>query len=298
MDTFPIYEISSFEAAEVIGARKKFWYTENGDSFLFKIGRENTGENWAEVVSSQLARMIDLPHASYDFAKQENVLGVRTKSITAGGELRHGNEILSELDDYPLTQNQKFCKIPEYTLDVVLRTNDQPSLLAPPGYSLCTSGKDVFIGYLIFDAWIGNVDRHHQNWAWILLDGLEYLSPSFDHASSLGRELTNKERQNRLSSHDQRFSVEYYAMRAATPFYRTKEQKRTLKIFEIAEILKMRDPQKTDFWIGRILSIRMSDIETILDRIPGEVISSIEKEFILQFLKCTSTKLLNIYRNS
>ena len=47
--------------------------------------------------------------------------------------------------------------------------------------------------YLLLDAVIGNVDRHHENWG-ILgkdVDGSVKgrLAPTFDHASSLGREL-------------------------------------------------------------------------------------------------------------
>ena len=27
---------------------------------------------------------------------------------------------------------------------------------------------DVFVGYLMFDAWIANTDRHHENWALVV----------------------------------------------------------------------------------------------------------------------------------
>lgn len=54
---------------------------------------------------------------------------------------------------------------------------------------------------------IGNVDRHHENWGILRkrVDGEWYgrLAPTFDHASSLGRELVdtgaNKSRERYLN---------------------------------------------------------------------------------------------------
>ena len=30
-----------------------------------------------------------------------------------------------------------------------------------------TDARDLFVGYLLLDAWIGNGDRHHENWGFI-----------------------------------------------------------------------------------------------------------------------------------
>ena len=52
--------------------------------------------------------------------------------------------------------------------------------------------------YIVLDALIGNTDRHHENWA-LLRKKINnkwsgQTSPSFDHASSLGRELEDRKR--------------------------------------------------------------------------------------------------------
>jgi serine/threonine protein kinase HipA of HipAB toxin-antitoxin module len=45
---------------------------------------------------------------------------------------------------------------------------------------------DVFLGYLMLDAWIANLDRHHENWGLVLTKDITgHLAPSYDHASSL-----------------------------------------------------------------------------------------------------------------
>ena len=63
--------------------------------------------------------------------------------------------------------------------------------------------KRIIAEYAVLDAIIGNTDRHHENWgllrrrtaaAW---RGM--VAPSFDHASSLGRELQDARRQRLLT---------------------------------------------------------------------------------------------------
>ena len=57
--------------------------------------------------------------------------------------------------------------------------------------------------YALLDGLIGNTDRHHENW---MVDYIYYqgdqrykVFPSFDHASSLGRELAEERRRDILS---------------------------------------------------------------------------------------------------
>ncbi len=69
-----------------------------------------------------------------------------------------------------------------------------PQAAAPPG----VTGFDVFVSYLILDAVIANRDRHEQNWAVLSplqRTGLLRLAPSYDHAGSLGYNLTDQGRE-------------------------------------------------------------------------------------------------------
>jgi hypothetical protein len=51
--------------------------------------------------------------------------------------------------------------------------------------------------------------RHHQNWGLILSpDKKTYLAPTFDHASSLGRNETDENREDRLATKDLGRSME------------------------------------------------------------------------------------------
>lgn len=63
------------------------------------------------------------------------------------------------------------------------------SFAGPPPFS----AYDVFAGYLVFDAWISNQDRHEANWSILHSpDGERYLAPSYDHAASLGSGLDDE----------------------------------------------------------------------------------------------------------
>ena len=63
---------------------------------------------------------------------------------------------------------------------------------------------EELVSYALIDGLIGNTDRHHENW---MIAAVVYsydmriqVMPSFDHASSLGRELTDDRRRNILES--------------------------------------------------------------------------------------------------
>jgi hypothetical protein len=73
---FPVYDVSAAttERPEALGTKEKFWLLpEQGSALpyhphLFKIGRPQTGENWAEKVCCEILSHAGVPCAKYDFA--------------------------------------------------------------------------------------------------------------------------------------------------------------------------------------------------------------------------------------
>ena len=100
---YPIIKITEKFEIEPLGTKAKFWVYDNNNKKLFKIGRERTGENWAEKVACEIARLIELPAANYEFARYQDKLGVLSESIIEDNErLVHGNELLGKLvKNYP-----------------------------------------------------------------------------------------------------------------------------------------------------------------------------------------------------
>lgn len=52
---------------EQLGTKDKFWFEgEGGRHTLCKFGRQDTGENWAEKVASEICNILRIPHAEYE----------------------------------------------------------------------------------------------------------------------------------------------------------------------------------------------------------------------------------------
>ncbi|MDR3569775.1 MAG: hypothetical protein P4L43_17260 [Syntrophobacteraceae bacterium] len=161
---FNIIDVSEFEqeTSEPLGSKHKFWFDSNR---LFKVGRENTGENWTEKVADELCNLLEIPHASYHFAIWRGINGVVTRSVVpAGGRLILGNELLSvHVGNYP---RKELRGVNQYMLTNVLAILSIPTLQPPmqQGFPAdLNSALDIFVGYLMLDALIANQDRHHEN---------------------------------------------------------------------------------------------------------------------------------------
>jgi hypothetical protein len=217
---FPIYDVSTWHAGlpETLGSKEKTWLVPDPQPdiptrwYLFKVGRPHTGENWAEKVCCEILKVLEIPCAEYDFAVRNGIHGVISESfLPHGASLVLANVLLSKFDaayDGSLRFRQA-----RYTLlsatDLVRTLGLQP----PSGVAQVYAGMmgyEIFLGYLLFDALIGNTDRHHENWGEVLIHGDRTiageaafcLAPTFDHASSLGRDMTDLRRQERLNTRD------------------------------------------------------------------------------------------------
>jgi len=212
---------------EAIGARDKFWFTRDGSRWLFKETRAGTTEDVAEVLAALAATALDLPCAEYEFAVHEGRRGVVSRSFHSKGQnLILGNELLFVLDpEYPVPDaNSRYIRPARHTISAVLAVLEAPGIGLPAGWEPqpgVTSASDVFGGYLLFDAWIGNTDRHHQNWG-LLQEGLQAvrrLVPTFDHSSSLGAHENDARREARLHTQDRGYDVDAFVRRARSPFF-------------------------------------------------------------------------------
>ena len=80
--------------------------------------------------------------------------------------LVHGNEILEFLD--PAYPRQQQYRAAEHTVGAVMSALERLRVGLPltpvPLPSGVNDAFDVFLGYLLLDAWIGNTDRQHENW--------------------------------------------------------------------------------------------------------------------------------------
>lgn len=283
---------------EQLGTKYKFWYRNVfGQRYLFKEGRPGTGENWSEKVCCELCYLLDIPHSHYELAVWKDHKGVVTPSfVPDGGRLVFGNELLAKLvDDY---DGARRVRAPKHTISRVMAVMlgisgiDMPLGFNPP--PAIKSVASVFLGYLMLDSLVGNQDRHDENWGLILLpDGRITLAPTFDHASSLGRNEGDKKRIERLTTNDHGRSVERYVERARSALYSRVGERplTTLEAFEeAARLTGVREAK--GYWLSRLAAIRIADFRLILDNIPPSEISAPAKAFALKMLEINRERLL------
>lgn len=296
---YPIIEIQGCDELEPLGTKEKFWFydKETGMRNLFKIGRAGTGENWAEKISSELAKLLRLPCAHYDYAIWNTREGVVSPIfVPENGSLVLGNEILARtVKGYP---KYDFYKVREYKLATVLAIMQGLKIAKlPKGYERCSrinNNLGMFLGYLLFDCWISNPDRHHENWGFVIdtSNNSVHLAPTYDHASGLGCRLTDEERNNRLNTNDMGYSVKNFVKKAKTPFFdKEMKQMKTREAFSTASRF---NKTAALFWLEKLEHITESEIGFVFNETPKSIISELEINFALAMLAENKDRLLNL----
>jgi hypothetical protein len=145
-------------------------------------------------------------------------------------------------------------------------------------------------GYLVFDALIGNTDRHHQNWGVVLAPKtpakaerpplILRLAPTFDHASSLGRELSDSARER----YGTETALQRYIRNGKGGIFGEANTRHGLSPIAVAELLAVRYPKFFKPWQTRVSRLLAQDLNAIISRIPDERISTAGRKFALALL--------------
>lgn len=296
-DDFPLIEVPLGAARdeEAMGSKRKFWYQDPalGDC-LFKRSRPDTGEDWSEKIAAELCQRLGLPHASYELALWNGERGtISPNLLPAKTALVHGNEILAgRVSSYPKDHRYK---VSQHTLELVLSVVSEPEVELPPGWEPppgVSSAVATFVGYLLLDAWIGNGDRHHENWGFVLplSGGVPRLAPTYDHAACLGRELQDTKRRKRLAHK----TVEAYAAKSRSAFYQQAEDQKPMLTFDVFATVACRYGHPASLWLDQLAKITPTDIADLLHRLPPERISPDALEFARQMLESNRSRLLRL----
>jgi excisionase family DNA binding protein len=305
---YKTYDISTYEPSrqEPTGLKEKFWFSNRdnnwywgieGNEFLFKVGRPGTGENWAEVVACELCKLIGLPHAEYSFAKYKDKEGVITPSfVPSGTGLILGNEILQHIvKGYNGEQRYHQRK---HTLPRVISalSNDTELPIHWDNINGIIDAIDVFIGYLMFDSWIANTDRHHENWG-VVRDhktNKYHLAPTFDHASSLGSHENDSNRNERLSTKDLNRKISLYVTKARSALYSKQTDESSLYTIDAFKEATKNRETTAKIWLERLNKITIKNVIDILNRVPDILMSGTTKAFTREILIENRRRLLDL----
>jgi hypothetical protein len=307
MNFYQVWDVAERQkdCIEPLGTKKKFWFSmgEEGHQhdWLFKFSRQNTGEHWSEKIAEQLCKQLQIPHARYELARCSGVDGVISSRVFTQADCRMvmGNEVLhGKSPGYPAPENQggKPVRVREHTVNRVLKCLSQNEI-RPPDSEFDLAGLDaagVFTGYLMLDVLISNQDRHHENWA-LIWDGENTLRlcPSFDHAASLARELTDGERLERLNSRDRNRQVATFVGKAHSQLYLTKNANKPLSTYDAFIQAAEKCQKAKEHWLLRLSELNMNDICNVVERVPKEMMSEVAREFAIQMILENQKRLLN-----
>ena len=296
--TYPTVEVPADGSSQLeqLGTKPKFWFAaRDGALMLFKEGFPGSGEHWAEKVACEVAAGLDLPHAHYDLAVCDGRFGVVSPNmVPRRGRLILGNELLARVfTEYDQSPPYR-CS--QHTLSRVM-TVLRASLIGPPLGWECPTEVDgapgVFVGYLMLDALIGNQDRHHENWGLLKVAGGGLtLAPTFDHASSLGRNESDEVRTERLATRDRGRSVAAYVLRARSGLYKTKTSDKAMTTMDAFRNAAAWHPAAAGYWRQRLDALVPAALEAIILSLPTSAATEIARRFALQVMLENRARLL------
>jgi hypothetical protein len=234
--------------------------------------------------------LLGLPHAQYELAIHKEAFGVISPSLVQDDDaLVHGNEILApRVPSYP---KFKAFNVSQHTLDIVLAAISDSTVQMPFNWKPLngvTTAVEVFLGYLLLDAWIGNTDRHHENWGFLAksreASTSYYLAPTYDHASCLGRELQDSERERRHK----------YVAKCRSALFGQDSDKKAMLTLDAFYDAARRYPNAAIAWLGRLEGVSTTDTVKLLQRVPSARISKIAIDFAQKVLEMNQHSLLNL----
>ena len=292
-DSYPIINVDPDWTLqpEAMGGKRKFWYRGPGQDadWLFKYPRENTGEHWAEKVAAEIATRLRILHGQVELAHLDGTRGTATRSFTLGRQLFHGNQMLLK-------------KVADYDADMVFGqshhtlANIWRVMEGFKGRDAVNRAKCRFASYLVLDAVIGNTDRHHENWG-LLLKRTETgwngrVAPSFDHASSLGRELQDSARDRIL----QQRRVGRYAERGRGGMYWSEGDTRGPSPLELARRAVSSGPEFFQPVAPRLRRLNDNTLLEVVQRIPSGWMSPSARQFAVELMRYNLAQLREVIR--
>ncbi len=302
MNEFPIRRVdrSRAQSVEPLGTKPKFWFRDQGQRMLFKADDRETGEDWAEVVASQLCTLLGLPHVEYELAVEvDDEVDLRPGVVCANMARKPivlvlGNELLLEIDPgYP--SRQRF-RVRQHTIaavcDIVAKLAIPPEAWMRNAPSQVKSALDAFSGYVMLDAWIANQDRHHENWGALRDMEAVRLAPTFDHGAALARNLLDSERLERLTTRDRNRTIDAFASRGRSAFYRSITDRRPLGLSDAFLDFKARVPTGAVAWLDRLATVSRDDVWGILEKVPEHRMTDVCREFTMELLMTNQQRLL------
>lgn len=259
------------------GTRKKRVVLDNkGNKAIFKYEMYDKGcsEACSEKLSYEIAKILEYECAHIELALDENdEIGILNYLFVNLHEEEHIDAI-SYLKKNDETRSQF------YTLDNIKKCLDMLD-------------KDLFYQFLkimVFDALVGEQDRHEENWGIMRINGKYKLSPLYDNGCNLLREFRKEDFAIKYYNGLKNFDT--YIKKSSTLIY--KQNGKRYKHFELIEYLYNSYPNQIRKEILNLEKLTDSKIEDIVNKMPDNIITIKHKEYIIRYIKTRKKILLKI----
>lgn len=284
---------------ETRGGRRKFWVDLGDDSgfrWLLKVPRDGTGEHWAEKIASEIGQLLGVKIARVELARYGGEPATVCQSFIPNESVEGDLEASSEwLPGWEVLKSA----MPDYDKDAMRPNREHNVKNISFAIARMASNKDIgalmkdLASYALLDGVIGNTDRHHENWMVEIRRGDSHAevraAPSFDHASSLGRELSDVRRRRRLSSED---GVLKYLNRGRGGLYVADNRGRAPSPLRLAQIIRRWNADLGMDFAERLNAASNASFRAAIDRIPPEFISDAAKDFAYRAVVESKNELL------
>ena len=297
---YPVFQVPDSgidpeDEPERLGSKRKFWFRrEDGVRCLFKFPRHDFGEHWAEKIAAEVADLIGVRHAEVQLARFGDVLGTQSSAFAEPEWLRvHGNEVMAE--GIPGYDGSRGSGRGEYSIrniaSAVRRWAERHEL-----------DPQAILGdlasYAILDGLIGNTDRHHENWMFFYHpERRSYqLAPSYDHGSSLGRELQDASRRVSRSRRDilAYDRVLNYLLGGGSPrgVYIGSDSPKAPPPLVTAKLICRWQPDVVRPCLERLEAAAECAFRNVINQVPDEFISPVAKDLAHRILTISREELL------
>ena len=295
---YPVLEVdpATLIGDEQLGTKPKFWFLRDGHEWLFKEARPNTGEDWTEKIAAEVAGQAKIDAANVELAQFRGRRGSASKSFInrSRDSLVHGNELLGRITGYDRNKRQRQS---DHTLENIMAA---VRAYFPEREDILDGVLTDLAAYLVLDALIGNTDRHHENWGLVLSydsdgGGLEqvghlWVAPSFDHASSLGRELTDARRHTLLKSG----SIGGYVRRGCGGIYLRSDDPFGANPLHLVEVSVRTYPDYFRQALRQVAETPIAAIEAVVDGVPDARITRPARDLAREILKYNHSALIQL----
>lgn len=245
----------------------------------FKYEKYNCSEACSEKMSYEIALALGYQCARIELARDFsgklgvlNYVFIDLNNNTHDDAISYINRDSSKRNEYYTITNIKKC------LDMIDTT----------------MFKD-FLKIMLFDALIGETDRHEENWGITKSKEGYKISPLYDNGCNLLRDFKKEDFANLYCGSNPKRSFDAYIKNATSYIYDDKHHRR-YKLFKLIEYLYKEYPSEIEAEILNLENLTDEVIKKIVDQIPDDILTDQHKGCIIIYLKKRRDILKNIIK--